>query len=751
MKKILLLFIVFFCLLFIDASFIYSQTKQAPIKPKPQQQQKITPTKPKVNQHSQSNIKKDKYRALDNSKALKELTDEMIATTIEISRQYYEKGLIYQNGGDTANAVNQYNLAFTALEKIESLPDINDNEDYTALVSAILQEYRTALKRGYGSTTTDMNNKEILFDTADQVRDYTDSLGDSTLQDIAKTSKATRSIKDMGDTDLSPEAEAAITEQMNLLLGNLRRYIIGWFELSTRWFPMMEQIAKDEGIPKDILVLSCIESGLNPKARSKAEAIGLWQFMYPTGLDYDLNKRQSIYVDERRDPVKSTRAAMRYLKDLHNAFNDWGLALAAYNWGWGNVQKAIRRVNIENPNFWDIRDEKSVKMPKATQKYVPMFFALKRIMADPKKYGIDTDTLRYTPEFKSDVVELPQATNLSAIASITGVGMEDIRELNPELLYDITPPGYRVYWLRVPVGSAKDFKRKYEQLSPEAKQPSLDHRVAQGETIVSVAERFDVSLDELIMLNGLPRNNINLQQNTNIKIPIGGKDFASSTLMLSQGDLISKKDALSENSNYYIPAVDETIYVVSEKTKISSCNLRNWNNIPVEQDTLKQGVPIIINWLEAERVNKAAEKVQNVVQNTSNSTQTKATTTANKSVSTAIHKVQQGETIFGIAKKYGMTETGLRELNAAQIKNDNIAVGSTLIVNKIDTTAKKKDTLQTKTPTINNDKTKYHTVKSGETLSDIADKYNTTISAITKLNKKLTPHKIRVGQKIRIK
>jgi len=214
-------------------------------------------------------------------------------------------------------------------------------------------------------------------------------------------------------------------------------------------------------------------------------------------------------------------------------------------------------------------------MPTEARNYVPLYLAVLQITSDPAKYGIDVNKLKYEPEFKFDVIEIEQPSNLSAIAQALGVGVTEIRELNPELLYDITPPDRKLYRLRVPVGSSKNFNSNFAKLSLEVKQPSLDYFVKKDETIVSIADKFDVSIDDLVNLNQLNTNNIRLNAGSKLRIPIGGNTYIQSKLVFANNQLLPKSEFVSADKNFHVCITSECIYEIAQKHKISSADIRN--------------------------------------------------------------------------------------------------------------------------------------------------------------------------------
>jgi membrane-bound lytic murein transglycosylase D len=692
----------------------------------------------------------DKYSSLDNPKAVKAITEEMIESKIENARQSYIKALILIDKQDTIGAILYFETSISDLNKLSSYPDIENNENYTELFNNVVADY-TAIIKNKDDIELIISPKEKIFNIGIDTNSLNimpapDSANYTKPPSADSSDKYIFAIPHIADLQIPLSENQAVDEQIELLtMGRLKRYAPLWIERSSKWFPLMKTISEKEGMPDEILLLTFIESGLNPTAESPKGAVGLWQFMYPTGIDYNLNKKQSIWVDERRDPVKATRAAMKYLRDLYLEFNDWYLALNAYNWGWGNVRRALKQSNLDKPTYWDIRNQKNIGMPKEARSYVPLFLAILEITSDPEKYGIDVNKLNYLPEFKYDYLELEQATNLSAIAQCIGVGLTEIKELNPELLYDITPPDRKYYRLRIPVGAGKNFNANFEKLTDAAKQPALEHRVGRNETIVSVAEKFDVSIDELIKLNSLNAKYITLENNRTIKIPIGGKTYSQSNLILANNELVSKSLMLVTNNNYYVAQKDESIYDIASEHKLNPADIRNWNDIPIDQDTIETGKVIVISGIEAEknRIKKTENNnnaLQPIIKNKINNKKDVV------SPETITYKVVSGDNLFNIAKKYGTTDNAIRELNSNKVKDDKIIVGDLLI---IPNNTKQIENNYEKTE--NKIKTKIHIVKSGDNLYNIAKKYDTSVDKIISLNKNLNPDKLSLGQKIRIK
>jgi len=221
---------------------------------------------------------------------------------------------------------------------------------------------------------------------------------------------------------------------------------------STRYLPMIKKIFAEYGLPEDLAYLAMIESGYSNKARSVANAVGMWQFIRGTGLRYGLTINNVI--DERRDPEKSTHAAAKYLLDLYKQFGSWYLAAASYNCGEGRVQREIDR-NGNMKSFWDLSSNYS--LPTETKNYVPQMIAATIIAKNPEKYGFRK--IPYQPPLKYDVVKVTEPTSLRAAAVAAAVSLEEISALNPELLREATPTGVSAYLLKIPPGKKEAFER----------------------------------------------------------------------------------------------------------------------------------------------------------------------------------------------------------------------------------------------------------------------------------------------------
>jgi membrane-bound lytic murein transglycosylase D len=278
--------------------------------------------------------------------------------------------------------------------------------------------------------------------------------------------------------------------------GKLRDFFVQALARSGKYIPMMATVLQEAGLPEDLVYLSLIESGFAPTAYSRAKAVGPWQFIRATGVRYGL--RIDNWVDERRDPVKSTRAAAAYLKDLHLQFGEWFLAAAAYNAGERRVETALQRTNTSD--FWDLTERKT-QLKLETRNYVPKFIAAALIAGEPEKYGFAD--LVYEAPVDYDEVTTHKPLTLTVIARLAQTTVANVKELNPSLLRNVTPPSEEGFTLRLPSGSGEIFTASYKSQydSPNIKVAS--YTVKKGETLATIARRYHVRPAQIIEANEL--------------------------------------------------------------------------------------------------------------------------------------------------------------------------------------------------------------------------------------------------------
>ena len=278
---------------------------------------------------------------------------------------------------------------------------------------------------------------------------------------------------------------------------------------SGKYLPMIAKVLSQEGLPEELGYLALLESEFVVNTTSRNGAVGLWQFIATTARRYGL--RIDEWVDERRDPVKSTRAAAAYLKDLHDYYGRWYLATAAYNAGPGNVDKALQQSGAKD--FWHIKTK--TQLTEETHNFVPKFVAISLIAMDPSKYGLND--VRYEEALDYEEVELKAPIKLAALAQSADI--PDLRDLNPALLRDMTPPGEQSFRIKVPVGKASILLEKtIEKPAEKNTEPTqvVTHEVKRGETLFSIARSYGLEVRALMEFNGLTTSRLLIGQRLRI-------------------------------------------------------------------------------------------------------------------------------------------------------------------------------------------------------------------------------------------
>ena len=313
-----------------------------------------------------------------------------------------------------------------------------------------------------------------------------------------------------------------VEKWLDYFQGRGRKDMERWLSRAPRYRPMIDRMLEEEGLPPELFYLAVIESGLNPKAYSRAHAAGMWQFISSRARMYGL--KVDWWIDERRDPETATRAACAYLKALHQRFGSWELALAGYNSGEGRVERAQRK-RPSCPDYW------CLDLPRETENFVPKFMAAVLIGTNPSKYGFEMPTAG-TP-LSYDTIEVTDAVDLQVIADATGTGYDDIKKLNPALRRWCTPPSSSPTTVRVPTGTGRQCLAAIASIPPEDRVTWRRHRVRTGETLSGIARAYGTSISAITSVNDI-RNPHRIRTGSYIVIPVGpGADSASAYADLS--------------------------------------------------------------------------------------------------------------------------------------------------------------------------------------------------------------------------
>jgi membrane-bound lytic murein transglycosylase D len=403
--------------------------------------------------------------------------------------------------------------------------------------------------------------------------------------------------------DIPVVYNAAVKKWIHYYLNRGRDYFETYSARGGRYAPLLGKMLEDNGLPRDLIYVAMAESGFQAKARSHARAVGLWQFIPSTGRNYGL--KIDWYIDERRDPVKSTIAASKYLKKLHNEFGDWEIAAAAYNAGEGKLNRAMRRYKTDN--FWDLRKKRYLR--SETKNYVPKIMALAIIGKNLDAFGFDNIEFHGPVDYTE--IEVPARTDLVALAQEMQIDVEEIYSLNPELQRWYTPPYIETYHLRVPIGTEDVYEDccEYKDFTASAFQK---YKTRSACTLAQVAKKFRIKPSSVLGdLNNMPANK-RLAKGQEVMLPFRKgqsiKDAMYADLYWQPRKHVRARRSYKRQirlakasgkkivnpKEYYTVQKGDSLWAVSRKTGTPLNVLINTNIGIVERRMIRQGDKIAI-------------------------------------------------------------------------------------------------------------------------------------------------------------
>ena len=478
-------------------------------------------------------------------------TSNRITSILDEAKQFLSDAIIADVNSDTVEVVYNIKKVFDLLSDVEQIGvrEELDKIEFEKFQDDFIKIYTLRL------STIDSS---MQFLSADLIR-----------RDIAKITSENESIE-MGLTKFTiiDDREGHIPLVTNSQVESYIRYFQGkgrkgfniWLRRYVQYKDLMLPILEQYNLPEELIVVSMIESGFDPKAVSKAKAVGLWQFMYSTGKQYGLNR--NWYIDERQDPIKSTHAAAKYFKDLYNEFEDWYLVLAAYNTGPGRLNRALKL--HETSDYWQL-----YSLPKDTKNYIPYYLSSAIILQNPEKYGFKipkSNPLRF------DEVEIEKSSDLNVLAKAADTKVSTIKKLNPELRQPATPNN-GPYSLNIPFGRKESFYKKFNAIPDDEKfaVQKVEHRVQKGENLTSIAAKYRVLKADLQTINNITNaNNIRIGQI--LKIPVKGGIYAN----------------YPEKIIYKVKVGDQLGFI-AEKYNTRASEIRKWNGMKANDSTIYPG------------------------------------------------------------------------------------------------------------------------------------------------------------------
>ncbi len=436
------------------------------------------------------------------------------------------------------------------------------------------------------------------------------ALEDSTSLELVALPANLEYIPGNDTPELLVDRLSCIQQQIPLTYNNTVHGFIDYFTVRNRdytrmmqrrkdmFFPLFEEYLKKYNLPDELKYLSIIESGLNPRAVSKARAVGLWQFMSGTGRYFDL--KTDWYVDDRMDPDKSTDAACRYLAQLYRMFGNWELALAAYNSGPGTVRKAVRRSGYKK-SFWEVYPH----LPRETRAYVPQFIAMIYALNYTEQHNLVETAREIIPPY--DTLAVNQFLHFETLAKLTGTCLEDLQKLNPSVLRNVLPANGRVSVIKIPThakhaldlnrtsildSASKVGRKENEQYAskPSANtygREMVSYKVVSGDVLGSIAIRHGVRIEDIKSWNNLPNNSIRAGQRLTIWTN-QSRAIASSSSAATKETIL-----LSPDTKTYIVQPGDTLWDISKKVPgLTVEKIKTLNNL--KSNTLQPGQKLIV-------------------------------------------------------------------------------------------------------------------------------------------------------------
>jgi membrane-bound lytic murein transglycosylase D len=447
---------------------------------------------------------------------------------------------------------------------------------------------------------------------------------------------------------------------LDLFQNRQRSYFEKWLARSTKYIPFIREQLKEAGLPQDLAYLAMIESGFNPSAYSKSHAVGLWQFMKYTGIDYGL--QVNSHIDERRNPEKSAQAAIQYLSDLYGEFNSWYLAVAAYNAGQGTIRRAIERCSTRD--FWALAGKKHLKLE--TKHYVPKLIAAIILAKNPEKYGFTN--IQYQEPVQYDIIEVPPMTDLQAVALAGNHDVETLRGLNNELLKWQTPPGRKPYELKIPSGSKSLVAKNLTRLHPVVTTDYKTHVVKKGDTLTAICRQYNLNKTTLLKANNL--QSAKLLTGQRLRIPYQSTKY----VLLKDGETPQSRFAKAEKDGQlflHVVKQGETLSRIAKLYNVTPEIIMQWNNLKnAHKIQAKQSLALYLD--------------QPVL---SDATVVSYNTPGKAAVATEIdqpqityYRVKNGDSLWAIARKFSVSPQELKRWN--NLQSNLIHPGSQLVVKK---------------------------------------------------------------------
>lgn len=466
--------------------------------------------------------------------------------------------------------------------------------------------------------------------------------------------------------------DPSVRSYLDFFDGRGKPTLARWMARMGRFEPLIRQTLREEGLPEDLIYVAMIESGFSPRAVSSASAVGVWQFIATTGSEMGL--AITPYIDERRDPVKATRAACKYFKLLYDRFGSWPLAMAAYNGGPGLMRKNVRRHNSND--YWFIQRQGG--MYDETRRYVPKVVAAGLVAKNADVFGLGA--VEKVDPFDFDSVEVPRSTMLRVFAKAADTDVATLRALNPALRRAQTPPGDGLYSLRIPRGSTQVFVENYDALKDGENEHEI-YTLKFGQSLRDLSIELNVAPRVLRAANGL-ESGARVAYGTELVVPVEalGK-WRKSKSSSKKTIVVPKESPHAEGTRvFYRVQHGDTLDVVARGLGVKPGDLLLWNFLD-PRARLQPGMILqayVPSDLDRSNVFAMAEADVNAV--VEGSPEHKRMTRKKKKPRRFYHRVKSGESLWLIARKYRVTVDKLKRWNRKIRRNNTLQPGQRILV-----------------------------------------------------------------------